>query len=204
VKFATLLFSAVFSLTALAAGGAGAGDGGHAIICEEGIQGGPLANYTVNLLDLLELKLINKKFHGSKYPLPTAHSDWEIPRKQICGILAVQKAKASSVPELDQRLLSAFDKACELAHSAQQDYNIPRTYDHGPLRHKLPWNCELIQVAIRQKSNAGEVVKVNPDYAQYLDDQELAALLLHEALHWYIDDENTLRIREYVSFVFSL
>ncbi len=190
----------LLSIQANAEGGVSGHDGGHGVVCEVFSQG-LKSKYTVQLLDLFEQASLDQSHSKLKVQSGGITSIRNLPRV-TCKLLAEKQAVAEKLFG-HHRELFAFNKACSLVKAIKLTDYIYETEDYGYLRASLPKACKLVQIANRMVTPNGESISIDYRIANYLGSRDLAALLLHEALHEYRGGQTTIEVRKYVGAVFS-
>jgi hypothetical protein len=194
-----LLLVLLFSVPSFAQeGGLSGEDGGHGVLCREF---GSIDRFVLELLDLYEHRKLN---HISNKVVPAQINDqgWRQIPASARDILVERKNAYLKNSKHDVATLAAFDHALALVHSVKLVDYINDTKDYARPLVKIPVNCEIIQLATYSKSKHGEFVLLDREAAAFISANDLAALLLHEAFHAYIRDENTISIRKRVGEIF--
>jgi hypothetical protein len=191
---ALIFFSAS---TAFAKGGVTGEDGGHGVLCRtKARMQGSEYYYTLEVLDLFEARRV-RNMHA---PEPSSRLGFgEYDGGSICALLKFKKAEH---PELNLVVRAAFDQACELAFKIQNVEEVDDTGDFGKVRTPLGPDCSLVQIANRIRDESGEHFQIKDEFAAYLNDNDVAALLFHEVLHKYSNAKTTLPIRKLVGQIF--
>jgi hypothetical protein len=182
------------------AGGEGTtvGDGGQGILCDRYSAHSNSFVETVELLDFYEARRLYRSAWREPTLDKTIFVNWSYSRS-ACRILGERKKSVNFI-SIDTAFLNKFDEACslELTTSFKE---LPFTEDTGPLLTPLERQCEVVQLAVHSRSGK---VYLNRSYAELLDDQHVAALLLHEVLHGYFTEkESNLVVRQVIAYVFA-
>ena len=189
----------ITSITAVAKeGGVTVEGGGHGVACVRKIAFGQTV--TVELLDMYEYRRINN-IRLRAHDEDSVDASWTVPAR-ICRLLMEKKVEAIRKYGSSASVLQAFDKACKLVDLVRREEFIRDTFDWGSLRVPLEKECQLIQIANRSVGSSGEIVRIDHTAAQYLTHVDLAALLLHEALHETMGGASTVQIRDFVASTF--
>jgi hypothetical protein len=191
-----LLLIFILSPNVFAGGGVTGEDGGHGVLCRtQSRHLGIEYLYTLEVLDLFEAR----RMKANAQPRVTPNLAGELFRSNnVCRILMLKKRKFKA-----SRLSHAFDEACDLSHKIEIVDDAIVTRDAGQLMSPIPNNCQIVQLANRVMSLQGERFYIDREYASYLNEVDVAALLLHETLHKYSKASTTQPIRKIVGLVFT-
>jgi hypothetical protein len=196
-----LSLALMLASTAFANGGGVTGeDGGHGVLCQARSQHlGSQYDYTLEVLDLFEARRQKPGSHPHVIPNFVYGS---FRANMVCRILEI-KQKLLSKRGMTQKIARAFDQACELAYKIEiVDDAIP-THDAGAVLTEIPRHCKIVQLANRVETVRGERFYLDREYSGYLNEIDVAALLLHESLHKYSTAPTTRPIRKFVGSVFT-
>jgi hypothetical protein len=177
-------------------GATGADDGGQGVICLQFSRIGRMVN-TIESLDLFEMRAISGKMRG---PSPNIMYNPTDRSEEVFKLLQRRKCLVSEILGTDHQLLQYFEAASGMKPVIVEDPPLP-TNDSGDLQIKLPGSCEVVQIASR--SRASKVVKIHTDFA-YMEDIDIAAVLMHEALHgFFTEKRSNLVVRQAVGYIFA-
>ncbi len=145
------------------AGGSVAGNGGDVVFCPKGV-------YIIRLLDLYELEIFEKKY--PKF-LRSASGNALTKAEAV-----IKQLKEISPVRADRYLLELSHFMTRIDFVNSELPNLP-----DDLNIVLPVGCELKQIAIQNKTNGQPRYSINSALWQLLDENQKAALILHEIIY---------------------
>lgn len=163
LKQIILVIVALLTSVLVWAGGSVAGNGGDVVFCPKGV-------YPIRLLDLYELEIFEKKY--PKF-LTSASGNAQVKAEAV-----ISQLKEISPVRANRYLqeLSHFMERIDFVNS-----ELPNLPDD--LNIVLPVGCELKQIAIQNKTNGQPRYSINLSLWQLLDENQKAALILHEIIY---------------------
>jgi hypothetical protein len=198
-----LLVTLLFPACVFAQGSTTVGDGGKGVVCKQSFAGKKAVQYyryNLQLLDLYE----GRHYHSQiLHDEPIVGIDWlkTETANRVCQILNSSHRRLQKLQLTNAELDQAFEQACSLSLSVRIKLDIPRTEDHGRIAAPLPKYCKIVQLGYRLPNGEIWIARNESEYLSHLD---LAALLLHEALHPVFKQKSEkLALRQFVMFSFA-
>jgi hypothetical protein len=202
VKNLIFVISFLLSFSAFARGGGGASgdDGGQGVLCwrRSGLE--VPYDYTVQTLDLYEARALFGRDWG--FPKVSANlnpDNYSTPNPN--SVLKEKRNRLALILGPTHPFLSMFDRAKVIKLDVSDD-DLPVTRDEGSLQTQLLRNCELVQLGVHRELDNSVVI--NSDYSQFLNEWDIAALVLHEALHsYFVHKKSNLVVRQAIGYIFG-
>jgi hypothetical protein len=193
-----ILVSLLISQFALAGGeGTSADDGGQAVFCK---NIGRNRDQFVKTLDLFEARALYGSGWGREHHFTGfLHGSW-IREPAVNRILGHLKLKLMKRIGADHEILKYFEIARTFTPVISDE--VAETNDIGQLQVQIPYNCKVVQLAVRRRFS--NEILIHNDFAQALGNTDVAAILLHEALHGYFNDQGSnLVVRQAIGYIFA-
>jgi hypothetical protein len=191
-KMCVGLFLIGVSANALAQGSTSVVGGGQGVSCRSGLGS------DLEVLDLFEAR---ERYGSLSWDRIDSTFDVEYyvngrSEKRICEVLQTAKLQTQKYLSLDQDVSLAFDRACSLSARVKFSNELVFTRDAGETVPILS-DCRFVQFGNYQNGEVTIRKSLN------LHTIDVAAFLLHEALHPVFAGPTTVAIRQFVMFALA-